>query len=221
VDIVLLGAPGAGKGTQGALLSEWLGLPWLSTGDLFRAAIEARTELGKRAKGYIDRGELVPDAVTIAMMAERVAQTDCACGVIMDGFPRTVAQAESLAKVLSALGRRVDAAAYIKVSQQVALQRLVGRWTCRGCGAVYHRIYSPERVRGVCDICEAKLYQREDDLPETQSHRIEVYLEQTPPLTEYYRARGVLLEVDGEQDVDAVQRALRQAIGAIAPESLE
>lgn len=214
MDIVLLGAPGAGKGTQGELLAQWLGMSRVSTGELFRSAVEAKTRLGLAAKSFMDRGELVPDEVTVAMVAERVQQPDCAVGVILDGFPRTVAQAQALDAMLMQLGRCVGVVPYVKVSRDVALQRIVGRWTCRSCGAVFHELYYPEKTKGICDACGQGLYQRPDDTPVTQSRRIEVYLDQTAPLIEYYRSRGVLIEIDGEQGVDRVQQELRSAIGA-------
>jgi adenylate kinase len=215
LDIVLLGAPGAGKGTQAELLSKWLGVPRVASGDLFRAAISARTPLGIQAKLYIGRGELVPDDVTIGMVAERVSQPDCAQGVILDGFPRTVAQAESLGAFLSKLERQVGLVAYVRASEEALLQRLAGRWTCKNCGAVYHRTFSPEKNRGVCDVCDGVLYQREDDTPETQLRRIAVYLQQTAPLIAYYQHQGVLVELDGEQSIALVQEALRRAVEAI------
>jgi adenylate kinase len=214
VDIVLLGAPGAGKGTQAELLVQWFPLPRVSSGDLFRSAIAAGTGLGWQAKGYIDRGELVPDEVTINMVAERLAQPDCAKGVILDGFPRTVAQAEALDRVLAKMKRRVDVVIYIHVSPETLLRRLAGRWTCRQCGTVYHEAYSPEKVKGVCDVCGGKLYQRPDDTPETQKRRIEVYFAQTASLIEHYREKRLLVELDGEQDVATVQQGLRKAITA-------
>lgn len=214
MDIVLLGAPGAGKGTQAERLVQWLSLPTVSSGVLFREAIDGGTPLGKRAKEFIDRGELVPDQVTIDMIAERLSRPDCAAGVILDGFPRTVAQAEALDGLLGQMGRRVDIAAYIKVAPEVLLRRLAGRWTCSQCGAVYHEVYNPERVKGVCDHCGGKLTQREDDTPEVQGRRIAVYTERTAPLIAYYREKGLLAEVDGERDVEAVQNDLRAVITA-------
>jgi adenylate kinase len=214
MDIVLLGAPGAGKGTQAELLADWLSLPTVSSGELFREAIEAGTPLGRRAKEYIDRGELVPDRVTVDMVAERLSRPDCAEGVILDGFPRTVAQAQALDDLLERMGRQVDVVAYIEASSQVLLQRLAGRWTCSQCGAVYHEVFNPEAVRGVCDNCGGKLVQREDDTPEVQRRRIEVYAERTAPLIAYYREKGILCEVDGQQEVDSVQRDLQAVIVA-------
>lgn len=214
VDMILLGAPGAGKGTQAELLAEWLNPapPRVSSGDLFRAHLGQGTPLGVRAKAYMDRGELVPDDVTIGMVAERIAQADCAGGVIFDGFPRTVPQAEALGRLLAEMGRGVDIVLYVKVAPDVLLLRLAGRWTCRACGRVYHRLFSPEKVQGVCDACGGELYQRADDTPETQKRRIDVYLEQTAPLEAYYRQKGLLVEVNGEQEIGAVQGAMRAAL---------
>jgi len=215
VDIILLGAPGAGKGTQAELLRDGLGLPSVSSGDLFRAALSERTSLGLRAKTYMDKGELVPDEITVGMVAERISQADCAAGVIFDGFPRTVAQAEALDGLLGKMRRRVDIVLCIQVLEDVLLRRLAGRWTCRNCGAIYHREFNPEKVQGVCDACGGELYQRPDDTPETQQRRIQVYLQQTAPLEEYYRGRGLLVEVNGEQAVDAVQHDIVDAIGIV------
>jgi adenylate kinase len=212
MDLVLLGAPGAGKGTQASLLGEVFPLPRVSSGDLFRAALANQTELGQKAKVYMDRGELVPDEVTIGMVAERIAQPDCAQGVIFDGFPRTVAQAQALDALLAREGRRVDLVLYMRVAAPILLERLAGRWTCPQCGGVYHRVYSPEQVRGECDQCRVALYQRDDDTAETQSRRIAVYLEQTAPLQDYYCAKGVLAEVDGEQLIAAVHHDLVKAV---------
>jgi len=214
VDIVLLGAPGAGKGTQAELLAEWLSLPTVSSGVLFREAMDAGTPLGRRAKEFIDRGELVPDEVTVDMIAERLSRPDCANGVILDGFPRTVAQARALEDLLGRMGRQVDVVAYIEVPTEVLLQRLSGRWTCSQCGAIYHETFNPEAVEGVCDSCGGKLVQREDDTPEVQRRRIEVYNERTAPLIAYYREQGILSEVDGDQGVEAVQHDLRAVIHA-------
>jgi adenylate kinase len=212
VDIILLGAPGAGKGTQADLLVQWLGVPRVSSGDLFRVAIQHNTKLGAEAQGYLDKGELVPDRLTIAMVAERLTQSDCAQGVILDGFPRTVKQAEALGEFLASQGRQIDLVLYISVSEDSLLQRLAGRWTCRNCGTVYHEMFSPEKVNGICDACGGELYQRADDTPETQKRRIKVYLEQTAPLVDYYRQQGTLAEIDGEQDIQAVQADAREAI---------
>ena len=212
IDIVLLGAPGAGKGTQAELIQEWLPLARVATGDLFRAALSEGTALGQRARGYMQRGELVPDEVTVQMVAERIAGPDCKRGVIFDGFPRTIGQAEGLATLLEEMGRQVDLVLYVKVSPEVLLERLSGRWICRECGAVYHEVHNPEQVKGVCDECGGDLYQREDDKAETQKRRIEVYMEETMPLISYYRDKDKLREIDGEQSVEAVQEEMAAAI---------
>ena len=212
MNIVLLGAPGAGKGTQAELLAEHLRIPHIATGDLFREALRGETPLGRQAKAYVDRGELVPDAITIAMVGERLAAPDSQRGVILDGFPRTVEQAEVLDEALAERGQRVDLAIFIQVRVEILLQRLSGRWICRDCQGVYHTLYNPPQTPGVCDVCGGELYQRPDDRPETQRHRIEVYLAQTAPLIEFYRQRGLLVEVDGEQDIATIQEELRRVI---------
>lgn len=210
--IVLLGGPGAGKGTQAELLSKALGIPQVSTGDLFRENLKDETELGLLAKGYMERGELVPDSITIAMVRERLARPDCEAGAILDGFPRTVAQAEALEALLTELGSRLKVVPYIKAPEEVLLSRLAGRWTCRNCGAMYHQLFNPPRQPGVCDKCGGELYQRPDDTPETQRHRIQVYLEQTAPLIDYYREKGLLVEVDGQRSIGDVQAELLRII---------
>ncbi len=210
--IVLLGAPGAGKGTQAERLESDLGLPHIATGDLFRAALKQQTELGKLAQSYMDRGVLVPDDVTIAMVRERFTQPDAAKGAILDGFPRTVDQATALDAMLQERGAGVTLAPYIKVTTETLLSRLAGRWVCRRCGGVYHMLYNPPAREGVCDSCGGELYQRSDDTPATQLHRIEVYLSETAPLIEFYRDRGLLAEVDGEQNIDGVYRDLLERV---------
>jgi len=213
--VVLLGGPGAGKGTQAQELARELGIPQVSTGDLFREHLKAETELGRLARTTMDRGELVPDQVTLDMVRERLSRPDCARGAILDGFPRTIPQAEGLDDLLSALGVELTAVPYIKVDPEVLLRRLAGRWTCRQCGAMYHDVFSPARTAGVCDVCGGELYQRTDDTPETQKRRIEVYFEQTAPLIEWYRGRGLLIEIDGEQPIDDVGQNLVAAIGDV------
>jgi adenylate kinase len=210
--LVLLGGPGAGKGTQAERLSEALGIPQVSTGDLFRENLKNETELGLLARGYMERGELVPDEVTVGMVRERLSRPDTEQGAILDGFPRTVAQAEALGLLLADLGSRVAAVPYIKVPEDVLLARLAGRWTCRACGAMYHQIFSPPQVTAVCDRCGGELYQRPDDTPETQKHRIEVYFDQTAPLIDYYREKGSLVEVDGRPGIDEIQAELLDII---------
>lgn len=206
--LVLLGGPGAGKGTQAERLAKALGIPQVSTGDLFRENLKRQTELGLLAKGYMDRGELVPDEVTVGMVRERLVQPDAAGGVILDGFPRTVAQAEALDNLLAAMGARLAVVPYIKVPEEVLLARLAGRWTCRACGTMYHHLFSPPSQTGVCDRCGGELYQRPDDTPETQKRRIVVYFEQTAPLIDYYREQGLLAEVDGTPGIEEIQASL-------------
>lgn len=210
--VVLLGAPGAGKGTQAALLSEELGIPQVSSGDLFRENLDQETELGVLAKSYMDKGELVPDDVTIAMVMDRLARPDCAEGAILDGFPRTLTQAQALDEALAGQGHQISVVPYIRVSEETLLARLGGRWTCSQCGAVYHEVFNPPKVAGVCDVCGGTLYQRADDTPETHKKRIDVYMAQTRPLIDYYRADGLLREIDGERDVEGVYGALLDVI---------
>jgi len=215
LNIVLLGAPGAGKGTQADLLSAYLQVPHVATGDLFREALRNNTCLGQQAKEYMDRGELVPDSITVAMVRERLAQPDCARGVILDGFPRTIEQAEALDALLSELDRQLDLVVFIRVRPEVLVERLSGRWICHDCQGVYHTLFNPPEVPGVCDACDGELFQRVDDRPETQRYRIEVYLRQTAPLVEWYRERGLLVEVDGEREIDRIQEDLREAVARV------
>ena len=209
---VLLGGPGAGKGTQAERLAEALNIPQVSTGDLFRENLKNETELGILAKGYMERGELVPDEVTVGMVRERLSRPDAERGAILDGFPRTIAQAEALQALLADLGFELAVVAYIKVPEDVLLDRLAGRWTCRACGAMYHQLFSPPQVTGVCDRCGGELYQRPDDTPETQKHRIKVYFEQTAPLIDYYRDKELLVEVDGRPGIDEIQAELQRIV---------
>jgi len=206
--LVLLGGPGAGKGTQAERLAQTLGIPQVSTGDLFRENLKNETPLGLLARGYMERGELVPDEVTVGMVRERLKQPDCAHGAILDGFPRTVAQAEALEALLAELGSRLTVVPYIQVPEEVLLARLAGRWTCKVCGAMYHQLFNPPQQARVCDRCGGELYQRADDTPQTQQRRIRVYLEQTAPLIDYYRHKGLLVEVDGQGEIDQVQARL-------------
>ncbi len=210
--LVLLGGPGAGKGTQADRLAEHLGIPHISTGDLFRDNLKRQTELGLLAKGYMDRGELVPDQVTVRMLRQRLLQSDCAKGAILDGFPRTEAQADALEQLLADLGSRLATVLHIQVPDEILLARLSGRWTCKVCGTMYHQLYSPPQQEGICDKCGGELYQRPDDTPATQERRIQVYLAETAPLIEYYRHRGLLVDIDGRPGIDEVQAALLAAI---------
>lgn len=210
--IVLLGPPGAGKGTQAQVISEKMGLTHISSGDIFRENLKQATELGKLAKGYMDRGELVPDDVTIAMIRERLARPDFVSGALLDGFPRTPAQAEALAAMLGGFGGQVNAVPYIKVAEDVLIERLTGRWTCREQGHIFHEKFSPPQKPGVCDFDGSELYQRDDDKAETVARRIHVYLEQTAPLIAYYQKQGKLLEVDGAQAIEKVSEMMLAAL---------
>lgn len=209
---VLIGPPGAGKGTQAQRISTALDLPHISSGDLFREHLKKQTELGKLAKTYMDRGELVPDDLTISMVRERLSEPDCRQGALLDGFPRTPAQAKALSDTLRTFGGQVDAVPYIKVEEKVLVDRLSGRWTCRAEGHVYHEIFNPPKKAGLCDVDGSQLYQREDDQPTTVRNRIQVYFKQTMPLIEYYSAAGLLLEVDGAGPIDEVSSALLKGL---------
>ncbi|MFQ5401244.1 MAG: adenylate kinase [Anaerolineae bacterium] len=214
--VVLMGGPGAGKGTQAKRLQDALGIPQVATGDLFRENLKNETELGRLAKTYMDAGELVPDEVTVAMVKDRLSREDCGQGALLDGFPRTLSQAAALDNLLAEMGAKVTVVPYIHVDRGVLLQRLAGRWTCTQCGHVYHTLFSPPKVTGVCDLDGSPLYQRADDTEETQKRRIEVYFEQTAPLLDHYRDRELLVEIDGEQAIEAVQGDLVTAIQSAA-----
>lgn len=209
---VLLGPPGAGKGTQAQIVSQSLGLPHISSGDIFRDNLKNETELGKKAKGFMDRGELVPDDLTISMIRDRLLKPDCKAGALLDGFPRTVAQARALDEMLASMGAEVKGVPYIKVEAQILVERLSGRWTCRAQGHVFHEKHNPPRKPGVCDYDGSELYQREDDKSETVQNRIQVYFKQTMPLIEYYRQAGTLIEVNGDQSIEQVSQELLRAL---------
>lgn len=212
--IVLLGPPGAGKGTQARRMSETLGFAHVSSGDLFRDQIQRGTELGRRVEPILKSGGLVPDDVTIAIVEDRIGRPDCARGVIFDGFPRTRNQAAALDEMLARRGGSVNAAPLIKVDEAVMVDRLGGRLTCKGPGQhMYHPKYSPPKTPGVCDVDGTELYQRDDDRPDTVRTRFQQYVTKTAPLVEYYRERGVLVEVNGEQAIEAVTRDLMDAVG--------
>jgi adenylate kinase len=213
---VLLGAPGAGKGTQAKIISQQLGLPHVASGDLFRENLANNTRLGQLVRPYVESGQLVPDAITTEMVVDRVMRQDCAKGVILDGYPRTVEQARSLDEALAARGLRVDRAISIDVPAEELTRRLSGRWICRGCQAPYHEVERPPKVAGVCDACGGELYQRVDDTAETVRRRLEVYFTQTAPLIDYYRDQGVLAAVDGQQSIEAVTREVLEALKAKA-----
>jgi adenylate kinase len=210
--IVLLGPPGAGKGTQAEAISAALHLPHISSGDIFRENLKNQTELGKLAAGYINKGELVPDDVTIAMIRERLSRADCAGGALLDGFPRTPTQAEALASMLEDIKGHVKSVPYICVPDEVLVERLAGRWTCRLMGHVFHEKYNPPKQEGICDIDGSELYQREDDKTETVKRRIRVYVEQTKPLIDYYTQRHLLFEVDGKKTIEQVTKDLLLAL---------
>lgn len=207
-----MGGPGAGKGTQAKQLQQFLGLPQISTGDLFREHLKSGSDLGKLAQEYMGKGELVPDTVTVAMVKERISRPDCQHGAIFDGFPRTIAQAEALTGLLKELGGRINVVPYIHVDPDVLLQRLSGRWTCKQAGHVYHILFSPPQQPGICDIDGSPLYQRSDDTEEVQRRRIEVYFQQTAPLLDYYQEKGLLTKIDGQQPIEKVYQDLLQVI---------
>lgn len=202
--IALLGPPGAGKGTQAEQIVSRYNLPHISTGNILRSAVKNGTELGKRAKGFMEKGELVSDEIVVGIIKERLKEPDCHEGSLLDGFPRTVQQARVLDEVLDDLGKQMDAVIYIDVSEEEIVARLTGRRACRDCGASYHQKFNPPQVRNVCDQCSGELYQREDDAFETVVQRIKVYQEQTMPLIKYYRKKEILKSVDGNKDILAV-----------------
>jgi adenylate kinase len=210
--IVLLGPPASGKGTQATRLRETLDLPHVASGDLFRENLKNETELGLKAKVYMDRGELVPDDVTIAMVMDRLSRSDCTSGALLDGFPRTIAQAEALDEALAAHGHKISLVPSIVVPDAVLVERVSGRRLCRVCGEAYHVRFNPPKQPGLCDKDGGELYQRDDDNPETVRQRLQVYWQQTSPLIDYYRNQGVLVEVNGDQSIDAVAADLRAAV---------
>lgn len=210
--IVLLGPPGVGKGTQANILSETTGLAHVSSGDLFRENLKNQTELGKLAKSFMDKGELVPDEVTINMIRDRISRPDCKAGAILDGFPRTPAQADALEKMLAGFNSSVNAVTYITAAEKILVERASGRWTCRAHGHIYHEKFSPPKQAGICDVDGSEVYQRDDDKVETVTKRIRVYLEQTLPLVEYYRKEGKLIEIDGTKAVEQVTHELLTAL---------
>jgi adenylate kinase len=211
--IVLLGPPGVGKGTQAELIAESRCLPHVSSGDLFRDNIKKGTELGKLAESFINKGELVPDDVTISMIRERLSHQDCQVGALLDGFPRTTAQADSLSTVLAEFGGKVDYVPYITAPEATLIERLSGRWTCKVQGHVFHEKYNPPQKPGLCDFDGSQLYQRDDDKAETVKRRIQVYLAQTAPLISYYRERGLLSEINGAQPIEKVTADLLTVLG--------
>ncbi|MGY3778360.1 adenylate kinase [Isobaculum melis] len=205
MNIILMGLPGAGKGTQAEQIVDTYQVPHISTGDMFRAAMKNETPLGVKAKSYMDKGELVPDEVTNGIVKERLQEADTQKGFLLDGFPRTIAQAEALESILKDLGKKIDAVINIHVDKNILMDRLTGRIICRSCGATYHKLFNPPKVADTCDRCGGHdFYQREDDKPETVENRININLEQTKPLLDFYEARNVLNTVNGEQDIKLV-----------------
>ena len=211
--VVLLGPPGAGKGTQAKLLVEQYGACQVSTGDILRKAVVEQTPLGKQAAGYINRGALVPDGVIVDLVAERLKDADCQNGFILDGFPRTIPQAEGLDRILNQSGQSLNRVISVEVPKDVLIERLAGRRTCRNCGALAHVIFDPPKREGVCDRCGGELYQRDDDREETVAHRLQVYENQTAPLVDYYRKRGVLREINGVGGIEEIRDRISQLLG--------
>jgi adenylate kinase len=213
MNLILLGPPGAGKGTQAELLIEKYNIPHISTGDIFRAAIKEGTQLGIEAKRYMDSGQLVPDEVVIGIVKERLQKSDCQNGFLLDGFPRTVPQADSLDSFLQSQGKKIDAVINIEVESAVLLKRLTGRRVCRNCAAVYHVETKQTKTVGICDHCGGEVYQRDDDTPATVSKRLEVYAAQTEPLINYYRQKGVLHSFDGQEPIKTLFTKVCQILG--------
>lgn len=211
--IIMLGAPGAGKGTQAKRIAAKYSIPHISTGDIFRANIKEGTELGKKAKEYMDQGLLVPDELVVDLVVDRVGQADCANGYVLDGFPRTIPQAESLDAALAKLGEKMDYAIDVDVPDANIVSRMGGRRACVGCGATYHVEFNPTKVEGICDTCGEKLILRDDDQPETVQKRLDVYHEQTQPLIDYYTKAGILKTVDGTAAMDDVFQAIAAILG--------
>ena len=212
--IIMLGAPGAGKGTQAMKIAEKYQIPHISTGDIFRANIKEGTELGKKAKSYMDQGQLVPDELTLDLIMDRFQAPDCKDGYVLDGFPRTIPQAEALTEALAKKGEAIDYAINVEVPDENIINRMGGRRACLACGSTYHIVYAPTKVEGVCDRCGEKLVLRDDDKPETVKNRLNVYHTQTQPLIEYYTKQGKLAEVDGTQSMEDVFNAIVKILGA-------
>lgn len=211
--ILLMGPPGAGKGTQAEKLTEILHIPHVSTGDMFRKAIKEQTPMGMEAKSYMDKGELVPDAVTVGIVRDRINEPDCQEGFLLDGFPRTVVQADALGKMLEDLGIKLDSVINIEVPLTELIGRLTGRRICRSCGATYHMIFNPPQQEGICDKCGGELYQRDDDTEATAVNRLEVYGRQTAPLLEYYNNTGLLVNINGNQTMEKVLADILKVLG--------
>ena len=211
--IIMLGAPGAGKGTQAKKIADMCNIPHISTGEIFRANIKEGTELGKKAKAYMDAGELVPDELVCDLVVDRIQQDDCTKGYILDGFPRTIPQAEALTSALNAIEQKMEYALNFDVPDENIIHRMAGRRSCVGCGATYHVEFNPPKVEGVSDICGEKLVLRDDDKPETVTNRLNVYHEQTQPLIDYYEKQGIVYTMDGTQSMDKVFEDIRKILG--------
>ena len=214
--VILLGGPGAGKGTQAVGLASALDAAHVASGDLFRRNLGQGTPLGLEAKSYMDKGELVPDDLTVRMVLDRLSDADCQQGAVLDGFPRTLGQAEALDDALAKVEKAIDSVLHIKVSEEELIRRLSGRWICRECQAPYHMVNSPPRTSGLCDKENGELYQRDDDTEETSRRRVQVYNDQTAPLISYYAGKGILIDIDGEQEIDAVGRQMVDSLRATA-----
>jgi adenylate kinase len=211
-----MGLPGAGKGTQAEQIVDQYGIPHISTGDMFRAAMKEGTKLGLQAKSFMDKGELVPDEVTIGIVRERLSKDDCRNGFLLDGFPRTVPQAEALEDILANLERKIDYVINIDVDKSILVERLTGRRICKNCGATYHLVFNPPAVEGVCDRCGGELYQRADDNAETVQNRLEVNIKQATPLLDFYEAKGYLRTLNGQRDISVVFADIKQLLGGLA-----
>ena len=210
--IIMLGAPGAGKGSKASRIAKEYQLPHISTGDIFRANLKEETELGKRAKSFMDKGELVPDDITIAMLLDRIHKEDCKNGYILDGFPRTIPQAEALKEALAKKDEKIDLALDVEASDELIIKRMAGRRTCPACGAIYHIVTLPPKTEGICDRCGADLIQRKDDNEETVKNRLKIYHEVTEPLISYYKKEGILEEIDGAEELDKVFEKVKRII---------
>ncbi|MCH1626062.1 adenylate kinase [Fredinandcohnia quinoae] len=215
MNLVLMGLPGAGKGTQAEQIVEKYNIPHISTGDMFRAAIKEGTELGLKAKSFMDKGELVPDEVTIGIVRERLSKDDCENGFLLDGFPRTVPQAEALEQILSELDKLIDYVINIDVNQDILLERLTGRRICKSCGSTYHLVFNPPHEEGKCDKCGGELYQRADDNEETVGTRLEVNVKQSKPLLDFYEGKGYLRNINGQQDINKVFADIEELLGGL------
>lgn len=215
MNLVLMGLPGAGKGTQADKIVGKYNIPHISTGDMFRAAIKEGTELGLQAKSFMDKGELVPDEVTIGIVRDRLSKADCENGFLLDGFPRTVAQAEALDTMLADLGKKIDYVINIDVDQSILMERLTGRRICKNCGATYHLVFNPPAKEGVCDRCGGELYQRADDNAETVQNRLDVNVQQTKPLLNFYEDKGYLRNINGQQDINVVFADIEELLGGL------